>query len=262
MVWTIHGAGPRPPGLLNQLKAAAVRRVVTWRGTHIVGVSRITAEITHGQYPQNGRQPACIPSSPADETIPRSFLPPPQSGPPWHLGFIGRVVRQKRPLDLVEVAHGLENHLDYRMHIFGDGPLLTELRKAAQMAGLDGRFIFHGYWDKGTARNMVEQFQILVHPAEEEELLGLSIIDPNSPRRPVAAYNVGGIPEILREGITGIMVPVGDTARLVAAVRSIAGPSFVGLSQAVRDSATREFHHQTHDRSIRKSSWERLCASL
>ena len=35
-------------------------------------------------------------------------LPPPQPGPPWHLGFIGRVVPQKRPLDLVEVAPGVQ----------------------------------------------------------------------------------------------------------------------------------------------------------
>jgi len=259
MVWTIHGAGPRPPGLLNRLKTAAIRHVVTWRGTHIVGVSRITAEITHSQFPEMdaARVHYIITGGMNDTAL--TALPPPQPGPPWHLGFIGRIVRQKRPLDLVDVARGLEGHLDYRMHIFGDGPLLAELRKAAQTAGLDGKFVFHGYWDKGTA-GMVKQFQILVHPAEEEPL-GLSIIESQLAARPVAAYNVGGIPEILREGITGIMVPVGDTAGLVAAVRSIAGPSFVGLSQAARERATQEFTIK-HMIDQYEALFERLCVSL
>jgi len=258
MVCTIHGAEARSPGILNRLKTAAVRRVFTWQGTHVVGVSRATSEIIHGQFPEmNAARVHSIITGGMNDTA-LAALPLPQPGPPWHLGFIGRVVRQKRPLDLVEVARGLEGHLDYRMHIFGDGPLLTELRKAVQVAGLDGRFILHGYWDKGTT-GMVEQFQILVHPAEEEPL-GLSIIESQLAGRPVAAYKVGGIPEILREGVTGMMVPVRDTAGLVAAVRSMAGPSFVGLSQAARGRATQEFTIK-HMIDQYEALLERLCAS-
>jgi glycosyltransferase involved in cell wall biosynthesis len=71
---------------------------------------------------------------------------------------------------------------------------------------------------------------------------------------------VGGIPEILREGITGIMVPVGDTAGLVAAVRSIAGPSFVRLSQAARERATQEFTIK-HMIDQYEALFEQLCVS-
>ena len=258
MVWTIHGAAARSPGILNRLKTASVRHVLTWKGTHIVGVSRTTSELIHGQFPEMdaARVHYIITGGMNDTAL--AALPPPQPGPPWQLGFIGRIVPQKRPLDLVEVARGLEGHLDYRMHVFGDGPLLGSLREAVQKSGLAEKFVLHGYWDKGTP-GMVEQFQILVHPAEEEPL-GLSLIESQLAARPVVAYKVGGIPEILLGGITGRMVTVGDTAGLTAAVRSIAGPSFVSLSQAARQRATQEFTIK-HMIDQYETLFEKICAS-
>jgi glycosyltransferase involved in cell wall biosynthesis len=239
MVWTIHGAQPRSPGILNRLKTALVRHVVTWPGTHIVGVSRATAEIIHGQFPkmENSQVHYIITGGMNDDAL--ATLPPPQPGPPWHLGFIGRIVRQKRPLDLVEVAQGLEGHLDYRMHVFGDGPLLGELRDAIEQSGIAEKFIVHGYWDRGTP-GMIEQLQILIHPSEEEPL-GLSLIEAQLGARPVVAYKVGGIPEILEEGVTGLMVPVGDVPGLIAAIRSVSGQVFTSYSQAARKRATKQF---------------------
>jgi len=235
MVWTIHGTSRvEPQGWVYRIKRAAVARMLAHPLCHIVGVSRATAETTARRFPEMdpAKAHAILTGGMDDASLLQ--LPLPQPGPPWHLGFIGRVVPQKQPLHLLAVADALRGALDFRLHIFGDGPLLAELRQ-----GADDRFQFHGYWDKGAA-GMIQQLHLLVHPAAEEPL-GLVMIEAQLGARPVVAYRVDGIPETVVHGRTGYLAPPGDTAALAEGIRQVTGPQFTQFSAAAREHAAARF---------------------
>src|SRR6266481_4209167 len=103
-----------------------------------------------------------------------------------------------RPLDLVEVARKLYKQLDFKLHVFGEGPLQEPLKAAVASHHLENRFVLHGYWDKGSA-GMLEQIQLLVH-SDGVEPFGGALLEAQLAGRPVVAYRVGGNPEIVEHG--------------------------------------------------------------
>jgi glycosyltransferase involved in cell wall biosynthesis len=260
MVWTIHGTSPvEPTGLMEAVKKAAIGRVLHHTLCHIVGVSRCTADVTARRFPKMSRSKvhAIITGGMDDRRL--LDLPAPQPGPPWQLGFIGRVVPQKQPLHLVAVAEALRDTLDFRFHVFGDGSQLAELRAAVARAGLADRFMLHGYWAKGAA-GMIEQLHLLVHPAAEEPL-GLVMIEAQLGARPVVAYRVDGIAETVVHERTGYLAPPGDVDGLVNGIRQLTGPSFASFSANAREHAAIHF---TLERMAAQyeTLFQQICASL
>ncbi|MCG3147271.1 MAG: D-inositol-3-phosphate glycosyltransferase [Verrucomicrobiae bacterium] len=259
MVWTIHGARPvEPTGLIAKIKKAAVARMLYHPLCHIVGVSRVTADVTVRRFPQmdSAKVHAIITGGMDDVSL--LGLAAPQPGPPWQLGFIGRVVPQKQPLHLVDVAAQLCDSIDFRMHVFGDGPLLKELQRAISRAGLTERFILHGYWNKGAA-GMLQQLHLLVHPAAEEPL-GLVMIEAQLAARPVVAYRVDGIPETVVHGRTGYLAPPGDVGALVEGIRQLTSLQFTQFSAAAREHAGARFTLARMAEQY-ETLFQRLCAS-
>jgi len=239
MIWTVHGAGPRPGGMIERMKTAALSRVLASANTHAVAVSHATAEILQQQFPRLDSHRLHVIHNGIIGAAPLQALPLPVAHEPWQLGFIGRLTDRKRPLDLVDVACRLVGKLEFVVHVFGDGPLLESLRTAIQSHRLESRFILHGYWDKGSA-GMVAQFQVLVH-TDREEPFGGALLEAQLGGRPVVAYAVGGNPEIVEHGVTGWLVPLGDMDGLVAGIQQLTGPRFADFSTAARQRATGSF---------------------
>jgi glycosyltransferase involved in cell wall biosynthesis len=241
LVWTIHGAQPRPGGVVGRLKTMAVAHVMADARTQAVAVSGATAEIMQRQF-------TCLPATRLhvihplhgfyEDALTRLSLPKP--GPPWQLGFMGRLAERKRPLDLVEVASLLRNRLEFRLHVFGDGELQHALATAVKRHDLADQFVLHGYWDRGSA-SMVEQFHILVHP-DSVEPFGVALLEAQLGGRPVVAYQVGGNADIVEHGVTGWLVPLGDTAALANGVHTLAGERFSAYADAARQRAMTEFN--------------------
>ena len=259
LVWTIHGAGPRPQSLVGRVKSAAVARVMENPGTYVVAISGATADVIRQQFPGLDAQHLQIihPLHGLHEAA-LAQLPLPTPAPPWHLGFIARLVERKRPLELIEVARKLDKVLDFKLHVFGDGPLLPDLRAAIQREQLDSRFVLHGYWDKGSP-SMVEQFQVLVH-TDPSEPFGTVIVEAQFGGRPVVAYNGGGIPEIVSHGVTGWLVPPGDTNALADGVLRVTGPEFTEYATRARQRALENFS-MTNMVNQYLALFERACAS-
>jgi glycosyltransferase involved in cell wall biosynthesis len=259
LVWTIHGAGPRPQSLAGRMKTAMVAHVLDNPRTYVIAISGATAEIIHQQFPRLDSQRLQI-IHPLhglhEETLAR--LPLPSAGPPWNLGFIARLVERKRPLELIEVARKLAPVLDFKLHVFGDGPLLPDLRAAIHREQLDSRFILHGYWDKGSP-GMVEQIQVLVH-TDPAEPFGTVIVEAQFGGRPVVAYNGGGIPEIVSHGSSGWLVPQGDTKALADGVLRVTGLDFTEYATRARQRAVENFS-MTNMVNQYLTLFERACAS-
>jgi glycosyltransferase involved in cell wall biosynthesis len=255
LAWTIHGIAPRETGWVTRLKTAAVARVMAHPTTHVIGVSQCTAESVARQFPRLDRTRLHFIHTGGMDDRALLELPEPRPGPPWQLGFVGRIVDQKQPLELVRLAHCLTGRLDYQIHIFGDGPLLPELKAAAPA----DRFQFHGYWTAGRP-SMVSQFHLLVHTAKEEPL-GLVLIESNLGARPVAAYGVDGVLEIIANRETGIHVAPRDVTALAAAVCELTGPRYLEYARAARQRAAQHFTlGQMMDQY--EKLFERLCAHV
>jgi glycosyltransferase involved in cell wall biosynthesis len=131
------------------------------------------------------------------------------------LAFAGRLTAQKsltRALDAVAAADGV------RLVIAGDGPDREALERRARELDLADRVMFVGAQPR---RRIVELFR-----AADASILSSSwenfphtVVEALAVGTPVLAMEAGGVGEIVRDGVNGLLVPAGDTAALANAVR-------------------------------------------
>ena len=258
-VWTIHGSGNLGTGLIDRVKNAALRRVVNHPRSHLVAVSADSARIIARNYPSLPAERLHVIHNGAVEEPGLLALAPAPIGPPWRLGFIGRLVEGKGPLDLVGLAQRLAGKIDFQIHVFGNGPQEDALRVGMQEANVADRFVLHGYWDKGSP-GMVEQFHILIHPSRAEGFAS-TFLEAQLGARPVIGYNIGGNPESVEDGVTGRLVPLKVLDALAAAVRELTEPrTYRRFADAARPRTMEKFTlARMTDRYL--ALFEQACAS-
>lgn len=104
-----------------------------------------------------------------------------------------------------------------RLEIFGDGPLRAQLEQQAADLRVDVRF--HG--DVADARERLEAVDLLVLPSRGDNL-PVAVLEAMAAAVPVVATRVGGIPELVVDGETGVLVDVDDPEAMAAAIQSLA----------------------------------------
>ncbi len=109
--------------------------------------------------------------------------------------FIGRLSHEKGVKTLVEVA----NKLPYKLVIIGSGPLEKELKALAKS---NIEFVGFKQWDE--IKPLLGRAKFSITPSEWYEVLGLVNLEAMCLGTPVLAARIGGIPEIIEEGITGM----------------------------------------------------------
>lgn len=146
------------------------------------------------------------------------------------IGFIGSFYGYEG-LDLVPRAMPaiLAQAPDVRALLVGGGPEEARLRAQVSAAGLDDRVRFVGRVPHGEVNRYYDLIDILVYPRIRTRLTDL--VTPLKPLeamaqgRLVAASNVGGHRELIRDGETGVLFPAGDSSELAASVlRLFASP--------------------------------------
>jgi glycosyltransferase involved in cell wall biosynthesis len=119
-------------------------------------------------------------------------------GPPWKIGFMGRLDVEAKNLDRVLEAYSClserENELEF--HFFGSG----EIRKVESMAsefGVRSRVTLHGRYDhRKDLPDIMERCHFFVHPSRYEGGPCLSLLELVQAGRLVVASSVGGIPDL------------------------------------------------------------------
>ncbi|MDP1636220.1 MAG: glycosyltransferase family 4 protein [Gallionellaceae bacterium] len=101
---------------------------------------------------------------------------------------------------------------DARLLVFGSGPLDADLRSRT---GLGGTVTFAGF--RPDLRQFLGRIDLLVHPASREAL-GVSLLEAQAAGVPVVACATGGVPEVVADGVTGLLVPKANPAALAEAV--------------------------------------------
>lgn len=150
---------------------------------------------------------------------------------------VGHVVWYKNPLLWIEMARlVLEKRPEVRFEWVGPGPMLEECRSEVRRLGLGDRVVFHG------ASNDVPSFlrrcDVYVQPSSVESL-GIAVLDAMRFGRPCVVSRVGGLPELVEDGVSGTIVDLASEARGFAdAVVPLLGSSPTRLAMG-RAAATR-----------------------
>jgi glycosyltransferase involved in cell wall biosynthesis len=164
-------------------------------------------------------------------TIPSGFDPvlfagvrpgmPAGSGRP-RIGYVGRLAPQKRADLLVQAFDLMREEAD--LVVVGDGPDGDLVRRLAAQSPRAGRITVRGFVEHGAVPDVLASLDVLVLPSVYEEM-GSVLVEAMAAGLPVVASDVGGIPEVVRDGETGLLVPPGDAVALATALdRLMADP--------------------------------------
>ena len=132
------------------------------------------------------------------------------------VGMVGRLEAVKGPRYFVEAAYEVAKVFpDTRFVVVGDGSLRRSIEVGVDDLGLHGNFVFAGWRDD--VPEVMRVFDIEVLPSLNEAV-GIVLIEAQAAGLPVVATNVGGIPEIMKDKETGILVPPADSRALSGAI--------------------------------------------
>jgi glycosyltransferase involved in cell wall biosynthesis len=112
----------------------------------------------------------------------------------------------------------LHDEPDVGVAIIGSGDLLPALEAQAKDLGIAERVRFPGF--RHDVMALMRQFEIFVMPSSLEGL-GTSVLDAMALGKPVVATRAGGIPEVVHDGVTGLLVPPRDPVALARAMRKL-----------------------------------------
>lgn len=148
---------------------------------------------------------------------PALFYPvdPPQAHP-RRLVYVGRLVSEKGIMTLLD-ALDRQSGAD-ELVIVGEGPQRPAIE--ARLARRPGRcrVVLAGHHSQESLRQVYATAGAVVVPSTWQEPLGLVVLEALACGVPVIASRVGGIPEMIEHGKTGLLVPEGDPAALAGAI--------------------------------------------
>ncbi len=107
------------------------------------------------------------------------------------------------------------------MTMAGDGPMHEELVALTNDLHISKQIDFPGFVPNEQAHKLIEKSHIIVMPSLEEAF-GVAAIEGSVHGRPVIATTVGGIPEVICDGQSGILVPPDDVDALATAIIKLA----------------------------------------
>ena len=117
----------------------------------------------------------------------------------------------------------------------------ADLRALTRELLLSERVIFAGHRDD--VPSILPALDLVVHSATQPEPFGRVVIEALSARRPVVAAAAGGVPEIVEDGIEGLLVPPGDVGALAGAMATLLsdGKKAKAMAQAGYQRVCRQF---------------------
>lgn len=135
------------------------------------------------------------------------------------IGTVARLVPEKGHEYAIKAMPGvIKEFPGAHLVIIGDGPLKENLQRMSEELGVDEHVSFLGY--QVQVESLEADFDVFVLPSVSEGL-GLALLEAMALGKPVVASEVGGIPEVVKNGISGLLVPPADEKALAQAIVSI-----------------------------------------
>lgn len=157
------------------------------------------------------------------------------------IGTVSRLIDYKGIDVLIDAMNELRSRDDLRCVIVGDGPDRKALERRVRGHGLQERVVFAGM--QRSPESFVKAFDIFVLPTICTEHCSNAIMEAMACAKPVIASRVGGNPELVIEGRTGLLVNPGSSSDLAQAVQLLAtdADSRIRMGEASRARIEEEF---------------------
>lgn len=137
------------------------------------------------------------------------------------IGNVAALAPHKDLFTFIRMAARIRQHLPAaRFVLIGEGALQGELQRYAADRGMGTALTFTGF--RTDVDRLLPELDAMAMTSKTEGL-GTSILDAFAARVPVVATAAGGIPEVVEQGRSGLLCPVGDDAALAAAVVQVLG---------------------------------------
>lgn len=156
--------------------------------------------------------------------------------------YVGRLSHEKGVATLVEAAA----RLPYRLKVIGGGPLSEELR--IKNEELKGNVDFLGYRQWEDIKAIAGWARFTVIPSEWYENNPLSVIEAECIGTPVLGARIGGIPELIDEGVNGMTFESGNAADLAEKIKAMFAATFD--YKAIAEAAMRRYNAESYYKEI------------
>src|SRR5437870_5515286 len=149
------------------------------------------------------------------------FRPQGSRGEPPHLVCVGRLKPFKNQRLLLEACAALHSRgVEFRCVLVGDGPCRDELEAARARLGLTRVVELAGAAEQAEVLAWWQRATIAALTSTSEGM-PVCLMEAAACGVPAVATAVGGIPELIEDRVTGLLVPVGDTQALAAALEQL-----------------------------------------
>jgi glycosyltransferase involved in cell wall biosynthesis len=139
------------------------------------------------------------------------------SAPLLRFGFLGKMIPTKGLEVLIDAFQLLDVEAELWIHGFGDGEYDSELRKR----GVHPRIHFTGAFEQSQVPQIYSTFDVQVVPSTWLECSPLVVQTARLFRKPLIVSSIGGLIELVRDGVDGLRFPVGDAQALAAAMKRL-----------------------------------------
>ena len=216
----VDGCGSRRPENIIQNFQRSYRELETLKKLRIPVIAN--SDYVRGQLIRHGLPPEqtvtlhCAIPIPKTSTEPLTLETHQNS----RLLFAGRIVPEKGLEWLLKALTQVERrvHLD----VAGEGWDQPRMERLAKKLGVSDRVTWHGWCDRKKMDALYRQCYAMVFPSLWHEPAGLVTLEAYARHRPVIASSLGGIPEYVLDGKTGILIPANDIKNLAAANNELA----------------------------------------
>ena len=177
----------------------------------------------------------------------RNFLPElnlhlrePSSSP--YFLYMGRISREKGIRTLIK-AYGIAN-INADLYILGDGPIMEEIKAEVSGSNMEGSVHIPGSKYGDELVDYVAGSLAVVVPSEWLENCPYSVMEALAMGKPVIGSRIGGIPELIEDGVTGYCYEAGDAedlARKLEALSRLPPDEYKKMSRAAAEFAKKNF---------------------
>lgn len=220
--FTVHGPEEfdRPHALSLTDKIAHAAFVVAISD---YGCSQLFRWCPHGDW-QKIRVVRCG----VDDAFLGAELRPLPSSP--RLVCVGRLCEQKGALLLLQALAPLAAEgVDFHLTLAGDGPLRCNIEEQIRRLNLGDRVRITGWISNREVREEIQSARLFVLPSFAEGL-PVVLMEALALGRPVISTFVAGIPELVRPGVNGWLVPAGSVTALTDTIREALAASTCALT--------------------------------
>ena len=132
--------------------------------------------------------------------------------------FVGRMTEDKGLQTLISAdALGM---LPLPVRIVGDGPFLPQVMRACERPG--SRLVALGHKSSREVQDLMKHAEMLVLPSLSYEGFPLVLVEALSVSLPIIVSRIGGLPELVEDGVSAILYTPGEASELLAAMRYLA----------------------------------------